>query len=73
MRSGAFFSGPCAILILFIATMIQGRLGSPLSLVTLGLMLQRVHTGLAIFLVFLVFLGDLETLVNSGLLSLRPI
>ena len=51
MRSGAFFSGPNAIIILFIATLVLGRLGSPLSLVTLGLMLQKVHFGLAIFLV----------------------
>ena len=53
MRSAPFFSGPRAILILFIATLILGKLGSPLSLVTLGLMLQKVHGGLAIFLVVL--------------------
>ena len=52
MRTPPFFSGPRAILILFIATLVLGKLGSPLSLVTLGLMLQKVHGGLAIFLVF---------------------
>ena len=52
MRTTPFFSGPHAVLILFIATLILGKLGSPLSLVTLGLMLQKVHFGLAIFLVF---------------------
>ena len=51
MRSAPFFSGPHAVLILFIATLVLGKLGSPLSLVTLGLMLQKVHGGLAIFLV----------------------
>ena len=53
MRSAPFFSGPHAVLILFITTLILGKLGSPLSLVTLGLMLQKVHGGLAIFLVVL--------------------
>ena len=53
MRTTPFFSGPRAILVLFIATLILGKLGSPLSLVTLGLMLQKVHGGLAIFLVVL--------------------
>ena len=50
-------TGPNAILILFLLTLLLARFGSSLALVTLGLMLQRVHLGLALFLIGLGFLG----------------
>jgi len=52
-RSSSLLTGPSAILILFIAILILGKLGSALSLVTLGLMLEKVHFGLAAFLIIL--------------------
>lgn len=50
-------TGTKAILILFVLTMIMGKLGSPLALATLGLMLQKVHFGLAAFLIVLGLIG----------------
>ncbi len=52
-RIARLTTGPTAILILFALTLILGRVGSPLALATLGLMLQKVHGGLAVFLIVL--------------------
>lgn len=50
-------TGAKAILVLFILTMVLGHFGSPLALATLGLMLQKVHFGLAVFLIVLGLIG----------------
>lgn len=50
-------TGAKAILVLFILTMVLGNLGSPWLLATLGLMLQKVHFGLAVFLIVLGLIG----------------